>query len=103
MITTNYTILKSLNRLLYTLAFLLVSAFGFSQTTPTATQDSTKTGFSLGTLNFPNPQSIISKYTYDPKTDRYIFASDFMIALAASLFLAMIWTSVHPEQASTTI
>ena len=73
MITTNYTILKSSHRLLYTLAFLLVSAFGFSQTTPTTAQDTTKTGFSLGTLNFPNPQSIISKYTYDPNIDRYIF------------------------------
>ncbi|MEH6537136.1 MAG: cell surface protein SprA [Psychroserpens sp.] len=36
-------------------------------------QDSTKTGFSLGKIVIPNPQSIVSKYTYDPTTDRYIY------------------------------
>jgi len=72
LITTNFTILKSSNRLLFILALVLVSSFGNAQTNPT-TQDSTKTGFSLGTLKFPNPQSIVSKYTYDPKTDRYIY------------------------------
>nr|WP_204344968.1 cell surface protein SprA [Psychroserpens algicola] len=50
-----------------------MSAYGYSQTNPTTEQDSTKTGFSLGRLNIPNPQSIVSKYTYDPITDRYIY------------------------------
>ncbi len=36
-------------------------------------QDSTKTGFSLGKISVPNPNSIESKYTYDPITDRYIY------------------------------
>ena len=36
-------------------------------------QDSTATGFQLGKLNIPNPNSIVSKYTYDPVTDRYIY------------------------------
>ncbi len=72
MITTNFTISKSSRYLLFALACMLVSNFGYSQTTP-ATQDSTKTGFSLGVLKFPNPQSIVSKYTYDPITDRYIY------------------------------
>ncbi|WP_298899454.1 cell surface protein SprA [uncultured Psychroserpens sp.] len=72
MITTNFTISKSLHHLLFVLAFALFSGFTYAQTTP-ATQDSTKTGFSLGTLKFPNPQSIVSKYTYDPITDRYIY------------------------------
>ncbi len=51
----------------------MVSGLGHAQNDPAAEQDSTQTGFSLGALKFPNPQSIISKYTYDPKTDRYIY------------------------------
>nr|WP_325579746.1 cell surface protein SprA [Gelidibacter sp.] len=45
---------------------------GFSQELPVP-QDSTKTGHSFGTIKMPNPNSIISKYTYDPVTDRYIY------------------------------
>lgn len=37
------------------------------------TQDSTKTGQKLGSLDPINPSSIVSKYTYDPITDRYIY------------------------------
>lgn len=36
-------------------------------------QDSVKTGFSLGKLKMENPESIVSKYTYDPILDRYIY------------------------------
>lgn len=36
-------------------------------------KDSTNTGFSLGKLSLKNPNSIISKYTYDPLTDKYIY------------------------------
>ena len=36
-------------------------------------QDSIKTGVSLGRLNLKNPNSIVSKYTYDPLIDRYIY------------------------------
>lgn len=36
-------------------------------------QDSTKTGFTMGRMTMPNPNSIVSKYTYDPVTDRYIY------------------------------
>ncbi len=35
--------------------------------------DSVKTGFSLGRLVLENPESIVTKYIYDPKLDRYIF------------------------------
>ena len=35
--------------------------------------DSVKTGFALGKIALKNPNSIVSKYTYDPKTDRYIY------------------------------
>ena len=46
----------------------------FAQQLPTTTaQDSTRTGFSFGNLLMPNPNSIVSKYTYDPITDRYIY------------------------------
>ena len=71
MITTNYTLSKSFKHLC-SIALVLFSGFGFAQTDPTE-QDSTKTGFSLGRLSIPNPQSIVSKYTYDPITDRYIY------------------------------
>jgi cell surface protein SprA len=36
-------------------------------------QDSVKTGFSLGQIKLPNPNSVESKYTYDPLTNRYIY------------------------------
>ena len=39
----------------------------------TIQQDSVKTGFALGKLKFANPSSIVSKYTYDPQLDRYIY------------------------------
>ena len=35
--------------------------------------DSVKTGFSLGKLVFQNPNSIVSKYIYDPNLDSYIY------------------------------
>ncbi|RZW55774.1 MAG: cell surface protein SprA [Flavobacteriaceae bacterium] len=36
-------------------------------------QDSTSTGYAFGNLSLPNPSSIVSKYTYDPDTNRYIY------------------------------
>ncbi len=48
------------------------SGLTYSQETETE-QDSTSTGFTLGSINLPNPGSIVSKYTYDPITDRYIY------------------------------
>ncbi len=50
---------------------LLFSLVGWSQQ-PTE-QDSVKTGFDLGTIKLPNPNSVESKYTYDPTTNRYIY------------------------------
>ncbi|WP_299115784.1 cell surface protein SprA [uncultured Winogradskyella sp.] len=44
----------------------------FAQETETE-QDSTKTTFAFGKLNMPNPNSIVSKYTYDPILDRYVY------------------------------
>jgi cell surface protein SprA len=37
-------------------------------------QDTTKTGFSLGKVEIKDPQSVLSGYTYDPLTDRYIYS-----------------------------
>ncbi|TJY32536.1 T9SS outer membrane translocon Sov/SprA [Pontimicrobium aquaticum] len=39
----------------------------------TTVRDSTSTTFSFNNLLLPNPDSIVSKYTYDPLTDRYIY------------------------------
>jgi cell surface protein SprA len=50
---------------------MLVSTSGFSQ--EPEEQDSTKTTFALGKLKMPNPNSIVSKYTYDPILDRYVY------------------------------
>ena len=56
------------------IAFLmLLSNFALGQETETP-QDSTKTTFAFGKLNMPNPNSIVSKYTYDPILDRYIYS-----------------------------
>ncbi len=43
------------------------------QETNEQVQDSVKTGVELGRLILENPNSIVAKYTYDPKTDRYIY------------------------------
>ncbi|MFV9552338.1 cell surface protein SprA [Algibacter sp. PT7-4] len=53
------------------IAFLL--CFSFVAWSQQPTQDTTKTGFSLGKIKVPNPNSVESKYTYDPITDRYIY------------------------------
>ncbi|MEC3905805.1 cell surface protein SprA [Tamlana sp. 2201CG12-4] len=67
---TNLIFYKSIKQF-FVLAFVLCfSIVSWGQQTP---QDSVKTGFSLGKLNLPNPNSIESKYTYDPITDRYIY------------------------------
>ncbi|AUC83293.1 cell surface protein SprA [Lacinutrix sp. Bg11-31] len=72
--TTNLSFYKSIkNSALTVLAFLLsLSAFA-QDPDPTVESDSTKTGFSFGNIEMPNPNSITSKYTYDPQTDRYVY------------------------------
>lgn len=52
---------------------MLMSAPAFAQEPETEEQDSTKTTFALGKLKMPNPSSIISKYTYDPILERYVY------------------------------
>lgn len=56
------------------LAFILVTMGAFSQEEENTTeQDSTKTGYKLGQITMQNPNSIVSKYTYDPILDRYLY------------------------------
>jgi cell surface protein SprA len=38
-------------------------------------QDTTKAGYSVGKIQIKDPQSILSAYTYDPVTDRYIYTN----------------------------
>ncbi|HER40959.1 MAG TPA: cell surface protein SprA, partial [Salinimicrobium catena] len=50
-------------------------AFAFSasaQETETQ-QDTTKTGYSLGRIELPRPNSIVASYEYDPILDRYVY------------------------------
>lgn len=72
-------ILKSSFKLfLLFLLFFGATEISFAQETDegeknTQEVDSVKTGFSLGKLVLENPDSIISKYIYDPKLDRYVY------------------------------
>ncbi|MGB5499382.1 MAG: cell surface protein SprA [Maribacter sp.] len=72
--------LKSSFKLLILFAFFLGTvAFSYAQDTEgeagnEQVVDSVKTGFSLGRLKFDNPESITSKYIYDPNLDRYIYS-----------------------------
>src|SRR6218665_4209006 len=45
-----------------------------AQVTP-ATQDTTKTQFSVGKIELEDPPSILAAYKYDPITDRYIYTN----------------------------
>ena len=60
-----------LPRKLLTITFIFLATLVFGQ--ETQEQDSTSTGISFGSISMPNPNSIVSKYTYDPITDRYIY------------------------------
>ena len=56
----------------YIIVLLCCIQVSYSQE-DTETQDTIKTGVSLGNIELPNPTSIVDKYTYDPFTDRYIY------------------------------
>ncbi len=70
---TQHSFYKSLKNNLLTVIILLFSSIALAQETQGTEQDSTDTGFSLGSINMPNPASVQSLYTYDPITDRYIY------------------------------
>ncbi|WP_296382960.1 cell surface protein SprA [Winogradskyella sp.] len=69
---TNYTQPNSFPFYCVLALMMLVGTSVFAQETEQE-QDSTKTTFAFGKLNMPNPSSIVSKYTYDPILDRYIY------------------------------
>ena len=69
---TNHIFYNSL-KVIILFGLMIFSFKGFAQETEPAEQDSTKTGYSLGKIEMPNPGSIVSKYTYDPATDRYFY------------------------------
>ncbi len=60
--------------ILFSMAFLLSTVSSYAQ--QTTVRDSTSTTFSFNNLLLPNPNSIVSKYTYDPITDRYIYTEN---------------------------
>lgn len=68
-------LLKSHVFRLFFLSVILLGTTQISQAQETNEQetDSVKTGFALGKLELENPESIVSKYTYDPVLDRYIY------------------------------
>ena len=63
-----------IKRLFFAALFLGFNLALFAQQ-PATVRDSTSTTFSFGTLDTPDPESIESKYTYDPLTDRYFYTS----------------------------
>ena len=71
--TTNFTFSKSYINCVLLGVLMCCSCLVFAQQPVTTAQDTTQTGFALGDINMPNPNSIVSKYTYDPVLDRYIY------------------------------
>ncbi|WP_449371709.1 T9SS outer membrane translocon Sov/SprA [Arenibacter nanhaiticus] len=60
----------------FVLLFIFLGASQLSMAQETGKEqeiDTVKTGVALGKLVMENPESIVSKYTYDPNMDRYIY------------------------------
>jgi len=61
---------------IWTLVLLLGAGYslhGQEQPRDSTQQDSVKTGYDLGRIQLPNPESVVSKYSYDPLLDRYVY------------------------------
>lgn len=72
---TKLFLVKILRRLL----FLAILGFGFAvqaQDENEQQQDTTQTTYAIGRVELQNPDSIVSKYTYDPITDRYVYSQE---------------------------
>ncbi len=67
------TFLKSTFKLFFLFFIFLWAGNSWSQETEEQAADSVQTGVALGKIKMPNPKSIVSKYTYDPQLDRYIY------------------------------
>ena len=57
-----------------TFLLVLFCSFVSQAQVNTATQDTTKTGFSTGKIQIKDPQSIVKAYSYDPVTGMYILS-----------------------------
>ncbi|WP_370323658.1 cell surface protein SprA [Flavobacterium sp. ASW18X] len=58
---------------LLVLVFLVLMATSATAQEQEQVQDSVQTGVALGKILLENPDSIISKYTFDPKINRYVY------------------------------
>ncbi|MGN7515322.1 MAG: cell surface protein SprA [Allomuricauda sp.] len=72
-----------------------------AQETNEQAQDSVKTGIELGRLIMENPDSIVAKYTYDPKTNTYVYTEsigDFNVNYPVILTPEQYYDLVEKEQ-----
>jgi len=67
------TFLKLTFKLFFLFGMFLWVGITQAQETDEQPSDSVQTGVSLGRIKLKNPKSIVSKYTYDPQLDRYIY------------------------------
>ncbi|MHA7863630.1 T9SS outer membrane translocon Sov/SprA [Flagellimonas marinaquae] len=80
---------------------LLSVSILLGQDTNEQAQDSTKTGVELGRLILENPDSIVAKYTYDPKTNTYVYTEsvgDFNVNYPVILTPEQYYDLVEKEQ-----
>lgn len=68
----NYNIGVKISAAITIFLVMAVSFSGAAQETETP-QDTTKTGYSLGRIELPSPNSIVASYRYDPIIDKYVF------------------------------
>ena len=72
-----------------------------AQETNEQAQDSVKTGVALGRLIMEDPDSIVAKYTYDPKTNTYVYTEsigDFNVNYPVILTPEQYYDLVEKEQ-----
>ena len=63
-----------MNKICQLLLILFATCAAQAQVTPVV-QDTIKKGFSIGKITIKDPKSILSGYTYDPVTDRYVYTN----------------------------
>ena len=63
-----------MNKICHLVLILFATCAAQAQVTP-AVQDTIKKGFSIGKITIKDPKSILSGYTYDPVTDRYVYTN----------------------------
>jgi len=63
-------------KLFFKNSLFLLFFFVFNTTQAQQTNDTIK-GYNQGSLNLPNPTSILEAYTYDPVSDKYIYTKTF--------------------------